>query len=91
MTFLRMRSLDYDSIMSREQSMPMSTEPRHLRLRLGRKKDSPVCFDKLIGFEIYKKLVSSINMIIFQFRVDNSIMSREQSMPMSIEPRHLEV
>ena len=37
-----------DSIMSREQSMSVSTEPRHLRL--GRKKDNPVCFYKLIGF-----------------------------------------
>ncbi len=34
--------------------------------------------------------MSSINMIIFQFRVNDSIMSMEQSMPMSIEPRHLE-
>ncbi len=47
-----------NSIMSREQSMPMSTEPRHLRLRLGRKKDNPVCFYKLIGFEIYKNLAA---------------------------------
>jgi hypothetical protein len=28
-------------------------------------------------------------MIIFQFRVNESIMSMEQSMPMSTEPKHL--